>query len=98
MRFEDETPEEALRQSEYIGKQLEALKRRDGKAIAKYRRLIKYAPSSLMAIKKACGAAYIREKGYNTEYADAQYGPGWLDRKEDRDYSHEYLPYLKGTP
>ena len=66
--------------------------------MAKYRRLIKLTPGSLMAMKITCGADFIRENGYNTEYADAEYGPGWLDRKEDRDYSDEYLPYLKETP
>ena len=95
MRIEDETPEESLRQCEYMRKQREAMRRDDEEAIAKYRRLIKYAPSSLMAMKITCGADYIREMGYNTEYADAEYGPGWLDRKEDRDYSDEYLPYLR---
>ena len=96
-RIEDETPEESLRQCEYMRKQREAFDRGDAEAIAKYDRLIKLAPSSLMSMKKLCGADYIRKKGFNTEYADAQYGPGWLDRKEDEDYSDEYLPYLEGT-
>ena len=95
MRIEDETEEEAIRQCEYMGKQMEAMERGDEEAMAKYDRLIKLAPSSLMAMKILCGADYIREKGFNTEYADAEYGPGWLDRKEDRDYSDEYLPYLR---
>ena len=97
MRFEDETPEESLRQSEYMRKQLEALDRGDAEAVAKYDRLIKLDPGNLMAMKKLYGADYIRKKGFNTEYADAEYGPGWLDRKEDKDYSDEYLPYLEGT-
>ena len=95
MRIEDETPEESLRQCEYMRKQREAMDQDDEEAIAKYDRLIKLTPGSLLAMKILCGADYIREKGFNTEYADAEYGPGWLDRKEDRDYSDEYLPYLK---
>ena len=98
MRIEDETPEEALRQCEYMRKQLEAMDRGDEEEAAKYDRLIKMTPGSLMSYKMLCGADYIRERGFNTEYADAEYGPGWLDRKEDRDYSDEYLPYLKETP
>ena len=82
MKFEDETPEEALQQCEHMEKQREALDRGDTEAVAKYRRLVKLAPSSLMAMKKTCGADYIRENGFNTEYADAEYGPGWLDRQE----------------
>ena len=96
MRFEDETPEEALRQSEYMRKQREAMDRGDDEAIAKYDRLIKLVPGSLMAMKKLYGADFIRENGFNTEYADAEYGPGWLDRKEDRDYSDEYRRFFKG--
>ena len=95
MRIEDETEEEAIRQCDYVGKYMEAMDRDDEEAMAKYRRLIKLTPGNLMAMKILCGANYIREMGYNTEYADAEYGLGWLDRKEDRDYSDEYLPYLR---
>ena len=96
MRIEDETEEEAIRQCEYMRKQMEAMDRGDEEAIAKYDRLIKLDPGSLMATKILCGADYIREKGFNTEYADAEYGPGWLDRKEDRDYSDDYRRYVNG--
>ena len=89
-RIEDETPEESLRQCEYMRKQRDAMDRGDVEAVAKYDRLIKWAPSSLMAMKKFRGADYIRKKGFNTEYADAQYGPGWLDRKEKEDYSDAF--------
>ena len=95
MRFEDETEEEAIRQCDYMEKQMEAMDRGDEEAMAKYDRLIKLAPSSLMAIKITCGADYIRENGFNTEYADAEYGPGWLDRKEDRDYSDDYRRFIE---
>ena len=95
MRIEDETPEESLRQCEYMRKQREAMDRGDDKAVVKYNRLIKFAPSSLLAKKILCGADYVRERGYNTEYADAEYGPGWLDRKEDRDYSDEYRRFVE---
>ena len=95
MRIEDETTEESLRQCDYMRKQREAMDRGDFEAVAKYDRLIKFDPISLMVIKKTCGADYIRECGFDTEYADAKYGTGWLDRKEDRDYSDEYRRFVK---
>jgi hypothetical protein len=44
------------------------------------RRLALFRPESLMALKIAGGADYIREKGYRTDLADRKYGHGWLDR------------------
>ena len=93
-RIEDESPEESLRQCEYMRKQREAYDRGDAEAVAKYRRLIKLAPSSLMARKKLFGADYIRKQGFNTEYADAQYGAGWLDRKEVKGYPDAFIRFI----
>ncbi|MCL6230275.1 hypothetical protein [Bartonella bilalgolemii] len=35
---------------------------------------------SLLSLKKWYGAQFIRDKGFSTEKADAEYGPNWLDR------------------
>ncbi|MDR2614934.1 MAG: hypothetical protein LBC91_06400 [Candidatus Accumulibacter sp.] len=34
---------------------------------------------SLMSCKVNLGADFIRQKGLNTQPADREYGPGWLD-------------------
>ena len=44
------------------------------------RRLALFRPESLMALKIASGAEYIREKGYRTDLADRKYGHDWLNR------------------
>ena len=40
---------------------------------------VRLLPVSLRLLKERHGADYIRELGYNTELADREYGPGWLD-------------------
>ena len=62
---------------------LEASDRGDEEEADRYYRQVKFRPCILMALKKLFGADYIRDKGYNTEKADAEYGPGWLDREGD---------------
>ena len=61
---------------------VEAIRNDDEEKIAEYRKKVKYEASSLMAMKKTFGADHVRKHGYNTEKADAVYGPGWLDREE----------------
>ena len=61
---------------------IEAVGRKDYKRTDELRPKIKFAASSLMATKRMFGADYIRRRGYNTENADAKYGPGWLDRED----------------
>ena len=36
-------------------------------------------PASLKRLKEKYGADYIRKMGFNTERADREFGPGWLD-------------------
>ena len=36
-------------------------------------------PAQLKRLKKEHGADYIRKMGFNTERADREFGPGWLD-------------------
>ena len=43
-------------------------------------RRLKVDPITLKGLKVVMGADYIREWGLNTELADKEYGPGWLDR------------------
>ena len=40
---------------------------------------IRLVPGVLKVMKEDHGADYIREMGFNTELADQEYGPGWLD-------------------
>ena len=40
---------------------------------------IRLLPGTLKLYKEWHGADYIREKGFNTELADKEFGPGWLD-------------------
>ena len=37
---------------------------------------------ALKALKRAGHADFIRERGLNTSLADAELGPGWLDRED----------------
>ena len=77
-----ETEQERAEQNEAIEGYLDALGRDDHEAARNFFRKIKLEACSLMAGKKIFGADYIREQGFNTEYADAKYGPGWLDRED----------------
>ena len=77
-----QTREEFEEHMALVDEYLEALDRNDREAIAEYRKKVKYEASSLMAMKRTFGADYVRKHGYNTEKADAVYGPGWLDRED----------------
>ena len=52
----------------------------DDEEATRLAKLILFQPESLMALKIAGGAEYVREKGYRTDLADRKYGHGWLDR------------------
>ena len=69
-------------QMDLMAEFLDALGRDDDKRADELRPKIKFTAGSLMATKRLFGADYIRRRGYNTENADAKYGPGWLDREE----------------
>ncbi|MGI9323542.1 MAG: hypothetical protein ACR2PJ_08190 [Pseudomonadales bacterium] len=58
-----------------------ALKRGDREAAKKHFKKIRIVPHAVKATKEILGADYIREN-YNTELADKEYGPGWLDRDD----------------
>ena len=77
-----QTREEFEEEMATIGEFLDALRRDDEEKIAEYRKKMRYEASSLMAMKKTFGADHVRKHGYNTEKADAVYGPGWLDRED----------------
>ena len=42
--------------------------------------LAEHPAHSLAFLKKQSGADFVRPRGFNTAPADAEYGPGWLDR------------------
>ena len=88
-----ETEEEREEQRQLFWAAVEAFKRGDIDEYKSYFPLLKFEASSLMAGKKLFGADYLRELGVNTEYADAVYGPGWLDREEEDDWSHIYAKH-----
>ena len=69
-------------QMDLLAEFIDAVGRDDDKRADELRPKIKFAACSLMATKKLFGADYIRRRGYNTEKADAKYGPGWLDRED----------------
>lgn len=58
---------------------LEALQNGDREAEAKLWPKIKISTHLLLVMKRIHGAEYIRNNGYNTENADRELGPGWLD-------------------
>ena len=72
------TEEERQASRDYV----DAVARRDFESAAQIVRKMKFPACHLMAGKKLFGADFIRERGYNTELADAEYGPDWLDRED----------------
>lgn len=58
----------------------DAVGRGDHAAAHQAVRRIKGDPVTLRVLKERLGADFIREMGFNTELADKEYGPGWLDR------------------
>ena len=41
-------------------------------------------PAEVLMFLKNCGYDdFIRSQGLNTSLADAEYGPGWLDREDE---------------
>ena len=70
---------EARRQLNIIGQLCEAFDRDDEAAILELNKQLTPPAGTLMNMKKAAGADWIREQGYDTRHADEKYGPGWLD-------------------
>ena len=60
----------------------DALRRGDREEADRILPRVKFEACSLKATKRIFGADYIRRKGYNTEKADKEFGPGWLDRED----------------
>ena len=58
----------------------DAVEKGDRAASSAAIRRIKIDPITLKGMKMFLGADVIREMGLNTELADKEYGPGWLDR------------------
>lgn len=67
------------RQVELVGEILEAEREGDYALAAKLKKVLAPPPEVLLAVKRAMGADWIRERGYDTRRADREYGPGWLD-------------------
>ena len=78
MRTQEEIEEELAVAKEYK----DALRREDWEAADKILPRVKFEACSLKATKRIFGADYIRRRGYNTEKADREFGPGWLDRED----------------
>ena len=78
MRTLQEIEEELAAAREYE----DALRRGDREEADRLRPTVKFEACSLKATKRLFGADYIRRKGYNTEKADREFGPGWLDRED----------------
>ena len=58
--------------------QMDAERKGDEEAEAKYRKMIKGTAESLDYLKRCHGVAYVK-KHYNVENAVKEYGPGWLE-------------------
>ena len=78
MRTQEEIDEELAVAREYM----DALRRKDRKAADRILPRVKFEACSLKATKRLFGADYIRRRGYNTEKADREFGPDWLDHDD----------------
>lgn len=65
-----------------IGDMLDAKDRGDEAEFGRLIRQLHVPAYTLMALKECGYADYIRERGLNTELADAEYGAGWLDAED----------------
>ena len=43
--------------------------------------LVKLPPTALKMLKTWNGSQFIKEKGFDTSLADAEYGANWLERE-----------------
>jgi len=64
----------------YLAESQEAFKENNMNAAWAWMALADLPPHSLMRLKQSRGAQFIRDWGFDTTRADAEYGPGWLDR------------------
>ena len=78
MRTQEEIDEELAVADEYG----DALRRKDWEAADRILPRVKFEACSLKATKRLFGADYIRRRGYNTEKADREFGPDWLDHDD----------------
>lgn len=60
---------------------LEALGRGDDAEFTRLFSTLEISPAVAMHVKRAFGAASIREIGMRTDRAEAEFGPGWLDEE-----------------
>ena len=82
MRTQEEIDEELAVAREYM----DALRRKDRKTADEILPRVKFEACSLKATKRLFGADYIRRRGYNTEKADREFGPDWLDHDDGPAY------------
>ena len=59
---------------------LEAMRTGDEEAEARLWPKLRLPPHCLVALKKLHGADFIRNSYFNTERAEEEYGPDWLER------------------
>lgn len=65
----------------YVAEGVAACSARDLDAAWAWVAKAKLPPTALRMIKVGQGAQFIREKGFNTSLAEAEYGPNWLESK-----------------
>lgn len=73
---------EQLEHVQVISDYMDAMRCNDEEAMRRILPTIKFHPKTLKFLKTCLGADHIREEGYNTELADKEYGPDWLDRED----------------
>ena len=73
---------EKLEKLQVMSDYMDAMNRDDEEAMRRILPTIKFHPETLKLLKALQGADFIREEGYNTELADKEYGPDWLDRED----------------
>ncbi|ALE03499.1 hypothetical protein [Bartonella ancashensis] len=64
----------------YVFESRAADKANDDKTSWEWLAMAELPAPALLGLKKRCGAQFIRDMGFPTRRADAEYGQDWLDR------------------
>ncbi|UTO27844.1 hypothetical protein [Bartonella harrusi] len=64
----------------YLAESEASAKAKDKEATWGWLALVEFPAHALLSLKQRRGAQFIRDMGFSTKKADAEYGPDWLDR------------------
>jgi len=79
----DELEREDEEQVEILCMIQDARDRGDEQEMLRLQKRLKPTAETLLSAKMRAGADWVREQGYDTCYADAFFGPGWLERSNE---------------